>query len=414
MTSAQTGPRLARRAAGFTPSAVRDVWELSLQPGMISLAGGNPDLSLMDLDWMAEAAAEAIATRAGSTLQYGSGPGEAALREAIPEVMAAEGILAAPESIQVTSGSQMGLDLIVKLLCDPGDTVVAEGPTYVGALGVFGGAGVQVRHVAMDHDGMVPEDLERLLEELAAASRLPRFVYTVPNFHNPTGITLATARRRAVVEVCRRFGVPIVEDNPYGLLSFTEATRPSLHGLDPDNVLYLGSFSKILSPGLRVGWVCAPPWLRRELQLAAESTTISASGLSQALATAFVRQTPWRESVAAVAARYAERADALCRALEDSLPEGASFSRPAFSRPEGGFFSWVTLPEHWRANELLEAALERNVVFIQGASFFTDGQGAHQLRLAFCSVPPDGLREGVRRLAGAMEQYAAELAADPA
>ncbi|WP_309082438.1 PLP-dependent aminotransferase family protein [Zhihengliuella sp.] len=408
-TTGPTTARLARRAAGFTPSAVRDVWELSLQPGMISLAGGNPDLSLMDLGWMADAAAEAIATRPGSVLQYGSGPGESALREAIPEVMAAEGIHAAPESVQVTSGSQMGLDLIVKLLCDPGDTVLAEGPTYVGALGVFGGAGVRVRHVRMDDDGLVPEDLERVLGELAARSHLPRFLYTIPTFHNPTGITLATGRRRAVVEICRRFGVPIVEDNPYGLLGFSDAPRPSLHGLDPENVLYLGSFSKILSPGLRVGWVCAPPWLRRELQLAAESTTISASGLSQALATIFVTQTPWRASVAAAAARYAERAQALCAELERSLPAGTAFSRPA-----GGFFSWVTLPEHWRAHELLEAALERSVVFIQGSSFSVDGQGSNQLRLAFCSVPPEGLREGVRRLAGAMEQYAAELAADPA
>ncbi|MDR4534442.1 PLP-dependent aminotransferase family protein [Glutamicibacter sp. PS] len=400
---------LARRAAGFVPSPVRDVWEVSMQPGMISLAGGNPDLSLMGLSWMASVSAETIQNQPGRALQYGSGTGDSQLRAAITELMAAESINADPESIQVTSGSQMGLDLIVKLLCDPGDIVLAEGPTYVGALGVFGGAGVQTRHVAMDAQGLIPEDLERVLGELAAVGTAPKFLYSIPNFHNPTGITLATERRERVVRICARFNIPIIEDNPYGLLNFDDHTRPALVSFDPERVIYLGSFSKILAPGLRVGWVSAPHWLRRPLQLAAESTTICPSSLSQELASQFIATRPWRKDIAAATAAYRRRANALCRELSTMLPQNVNFTLPV-----GGFFSWVTLPQDWDTAELLEHAIARQVVFVQGSSFYADGQGTNQLRLAFSAVAEEQLAEGARRLANAMNDYAASRVTAPA
>jgi len=398
-------PFLSDAAVGYLPSPVRDVWELSMQPGMISLAGGNPDLRLSDTGWMAEAAARAITDHGNEVLQYGSGTGLAGLREAIVELMAAESVLAPVDSVQVTAGSQMALDLITKLLFTRGDTILAEGPTYVGALGVFGGAGVRVEHVDMDDDGLRPDALRERIGELTRQGRTPRALYTIPNFHNPTGISLAAERRPEIVEICREAGVPIIEDNPYGLLRFEERQVPPLHSFDPELVIYLGSFSKIMAPGLRVGWASAPTWLRRPLQLASEANVICASVLSQDLARTFITRGGWREGVAGAAAEYALRARALNDTLSPLLPAGAELTRPA-----GGFFSWVTLPEGWSAVDLLENAVDEHVVFVPGASFYADGTGSRRLRLAYSLEPPQQLEEGARRLGRALERYGSVLA----
>ncbi|GAA3707715.1 PLP-dependent aminotransferase family protein [Zhihengliuella alba] len=397
-------PFLSDAAVGFLPSPVRDVWELSMQPGMVSLAGGNPDLRLNDLGWMEEAAARAIAERGPEVLQYGAGTGLAGLHEAIVEVMAAEGVHAAPESIQVTAGSQLALDLLTKLLFARGDTVLAEAPTYVGALGVFGGAGVVVEHVGMDDDGLRPDALREQIDRLAALGRRPRALYTVPNFHNPTGISLAAERRPEIVEICRQAGIPIIEDNPYGQLAFGEHRVPSLHSFDPELVIYLGSFSKIMAPGLRVGWASAPAWLRRPLQLASESAVICPSVLSQELARAFVARGGWRETVAGAAAEYGRRAEALQSTLLPLLPAGA-----ALTAPRGGFFSWLTLPEGWSSAGLLDDAVDQRVVFVPGASFYADGSGERQFRLAYSLEAPERLEEGALRLGRALDAYAGTL-----
>ncbi|GHD04873.1 aminotransferase-like domain-containing protein [Zhihengliuella salsuginis] len=397
-------PFLSDAAVGFLPSPVRDVWELSMQPGMVSLAGGNPDLRLSDTGWMAEAAARAITDQGDEVLQYGSGTGFAALREAVVEVMSAEGVSASTDSIQVTAGSQLALDLITKLLFARGDTILAEGPTYVGALGVFGGAGVRVEHVEMDDDGLQPDALRETIDRLAGQGRRPRALYTIPNFHNPTGVSLAAGRRAEIVDICRAAGIPIIEDNPYGLLSFGEYDVPSLHSLDPELVIYLGSFSKILAPGLRVGWACAPTWLRRPLQLASESAVICASVLSQELARSFVAGGRWRDTVSAAAAEYARRAEALNGTLRPLLPAGAELTTPA-----GGFFSWLTLPEGWSSAGLLDHAVDEQVVFVPGASFYADDDGERQFRLAYSLENPLRLDEGARRLGRALASYGSAL-----
>ena len=396
---------LAPRSHRFLSSPVRDVFEISMRPGMVSLAGGNPDLSLQSFDWMTEASARLIRDRGHEVLQYGSGRGRTETREAIVQLMAAEGIHADLDAIQVTAGSQMGLDLVTKVLAEQGDTILVEDPTYVGALGTFGGAGLRVEHVPIDADGLVPAALRERIRRLEAEGRRPRFLYTIPNFQNPRGVTLAAERRPEIVEICRGAGIPILEDNPYGMLAFEPRTMPSLHDLDPEHVLYLGSFSKILAPGLRVGWLAAPTWARRPLQLASEATTICASVLSQALAAEFVVSRDFRGAIAGAAAVYGERSRALRSVLTDVLPSGATLTEPS-----GGFFTWLRLPEGWRSDALLDAAIEEQVVFVPGAAFCAPGEGERELRLAFSLESPERLEEGARRLGRAFERVGAAAA----
>lgn len=389
--------RMAFRAAGFQPSPVRAVFDISMQPGMISLAGGNPYLPALPLDGIAEMTRDVIANRGLEALQYGSGAGTEELQALICQVMELEGIEAAPESIQITAGSQMALELVTKLFCNPGDVVIAEGPTYVGALGVFEGFQAEVAHVAMDDDGVDPIRLKEVITELKAAGKTIKFFYTIPNFNNPSGISLSPERRRQVVDVCRAEDVLIVEDNPYGLLAFDGAAAPALHTLDPDNVLYLGSFSKIFAPGLRVGWVVAPLDVRGRLQIASEATTICPSVLSQLLVEKYISSFDWRGQIAAYSSVYSSRCQATLDALAAYMPEGTRWTTP-----RGGFFTWVTLPEGIDTEQVLSAAIRAGVVFVPGSAFHADGGGSNALRIAFSYADEGQLTEGVKRLGEAI------------
>ncbi|MDP5225717.1 MULTISPECIES: PLP-dependent aminotransferase family protein [Arthrobacter] len=403
MSTTPTFLQPAARAAGYRPSPVRDFWEVSMQPGFISLAGGNPDLSVLPLAELGATASRIITERGMDALQYGSGTGTPGARDAAARVMAAEGNPVDPSAIQITAGSQMALELVVKLLCDPGDVILAEGPTYVGALGVFAGMEAEVVHVPMDADGLQPDALEETIGRLRSQGRTIKALYTIPNFHNPTGITLSAERRPRVVEICSRAGIPIIEDNPYGLLAFDGSTLPSMHQLDPENVIYLGSFSKIVAPGLRVGWAVAPESLRRPLQLASEATTICASVLSQTLIEEYVLGSDWQGILDKARALYRERSAAVQEALREHLPSGTRWSEP-----RGGFFTWLDLAEGSDCHAVLDAAIDAKVVFVPGTAFYSGpdrGPGApgiSQLRLAFSLEDADTLREGVKRLAAAI------------
>ncbi|TNM37742.1 PLP-dependent aminotransferase family protein [Nocardioides albidus] len=392
---------LAARAGGFRPSPVRDFWEVSMEPDVISLAGGNPDLSVLPLAELGEVATRAIAERGLEVLQYGGGAGTPGAREAAARTMAAEGVVADPQHVQVTAGSQMALDLVVKLLCDPGDVILAEGPSYVGAIGLFVGMQVDVVHVPIDDDGLVPAALEDTIARVRAEGRRIKALYTIPNFHNPSGVTLAAERRPEVVRICRDAGITIIEDNPYGLLSFDGTSQPSLQAMDPDNVIYLGSFSKVVAPGLRVGWAVAPEPMRRPLQLASEATVICASVLSQAVVEEYVLRHDWLGVLGRARSLYAGRAAAVLGALAATAPAGVTWSVP-----RGGFFTWVTLPEGTDVHRVLDAAIDRRVVFVPGSAFHADGSGANQLRLAFSLEQEDVLVEGVTRLMAAVAEVA--------
>ncbi len=388
----------AARADSFRPSPVRAVWDVSMREGMVSLAGGNPDLSSLPLDRLAARAAALIAEHGLDVLQYGAGGGLEQLKAAVAEHVRAAGIETGTEEILITSGSQMGLELIATLLCDPGDVVLAEGPTYVGAIGTFAGLEAEVVHVASDDDGLVPERLEEAIARLREQGRTIKLLYTIPNFGNPSGLHLRADRRPRIVELCAEHGITIVEDDPYGLISFGAPAAPALRSLDP-NVLYLGSMSKIFSPGLRIGWVIAPADIRMRLQIAAEATTIHASVLSQHLALAYLEEFDWRQHLARAIDLYRDRAAALVAALERQLPPGTRWTTP-----QGGFFVWVTLPEGIDADALLDDAIDEGVVYVPGTAFYADGGGAQQLRLSFSLVSPEQIEEGVRRLARAIER----------
>ncbi|MDO4928074.1 MAG: PLP-dependent aminotransferase family protein [Corynebacterium sp.] len=397
----------ADRAAGFRPSAVRDVFEVAMQPGIISLAGGNPDLSLLPRTELADFAHTALVDLGDEILQYGSGAGYEPLAELICSFMRTEGAHPQLADIQLTAGSQMGLDLVTKLFVNPGDVIITEGPTYTGALGTFAGYQAQIQHVAVDEHGMQPELLEQAIEELKALGHKVSFVYLIPNFQNPTGVTIPPERRKQLLEICRRHEVLVVEDNPYGLLGFSQQRTQSLYSLDPENVIYLGSFSKIFSPGMRVGWMVAPAAVRKFLQIASEAVNICPAMLSQRLTYEYMQAGMWEPHLERSAALYQQRCAAVLAALEKHMPTGTHWTKPT-----GGFFTWVTLPDSWEGNTayLLAPAIEAGVVFVPGSAFY-EGQvptgmpapaaplGQRELRIAYSGVAPEELSTGVQRLA---------------
>ncbi|GII28704.1 aminotransferase-like domain-containing protein [Planotetraspora mira] len=391
--------RYAARAAGMVASEVRALFAVASRPEVVSLAGGMPYVTALPLDVVGELVADLVAKRGPVALQYGSGQGDPDLREQICEVMRMEGIEAGADDVVVTVGSQQALDLITRIFIDPGDVVLAEGPSYVGALGTFGAYQAKVVHVAMDDQGLIPESLAQTIYALQTAGNRIKFLYTIPTFQNPAGVTLNEVRRRQVLEICQRAGVLVVEDNPYGLLGFDGEPLRALRADDPDGVVYLGSFSKTLAPGFRVGWALAPHAVRDKLVLAMESAVLSHSTFTQLAVGQYLATQPWREQIKTFRELYRERRDALLNSLEVFMPAGCSWTRPS-----GGFFVWATLPEGLDSKALLPRAVAERVAFVPGTGFYSDGGGAQHMRLSYCYPQPDRIREGVRRLAGVIEQ----------
>jgi 2-aminoadipate transaminase len=389
--------RYAARAAGMTASEVRALFSVANRPEVVSLAGGMPNLSALPLDSLSAEVGNLIATDGLVALQYGSGQGVPELREQICEIMALEGISAHADDVVVTVGSQMGLDMVTRIFCDPGDVVLAEGPSYVGALGSFAAYQAQVVHVAMDDDGLVPERLREALSALASQGRRVKFLYTIPNFHNPAGVTLAVARRAEILDICAQHGVLVVEDNPYGLLGFDGQIYPALRSYDRDNVVYLGSFSKTFAAGLRVGWVLAPHAVREKLVLAAESATLCPPTVNQMIVSRYLSTHDWQGQIKSFQRSYGERRDAMLSALDQYLPSGCTWTRP-----DGGFFVWLTVPEGVDTKAMLPRAVTARVAYVSGTGFYADGFGSRQMRLSFCYPTPERIREGVRRLANVL------------
>jgi 2-aminoadipate transaminase len=403
--SADLADRFALRTEGMTASEIRALFAVASRPEVVSLAGGMPNLAALPLDTLAAEVAELVARDGQVALQYGSAQGVPLLREQITEVMAAEGIHAHADDVVVTVGSQMALDLVTRIFCDPGDVVLAEGPSYVGALGSFAAYQARVVHVPMDDDGIVPAALAEALNRLASAGQRAKFLYTVPNFHNPAGVTLAMSRRAEILELCRRHDTLVVEDNPYGLLGFDGQTYPALRSLDPANVVYLGSFSKTFASGLRVGWALAPASVRDKLVLAAESATLCPPTFNQMVVSRYLARHDWRGQVKSFREVYRERRDAMLDALGSYLPAGCRWTHP-----DGGFYVWLTVPEGVDTKAMLPRAVRARVAYASGTGFYagTDsaGLGSRQVRLSYCYPTPERITEGVRRLA---EVLAAEL-----
>ncbi|HUH07250.1 MAG TPA: PLP-dependent aminotransferase family protein [Egibacteraceae bacterium] len=385
--------RYATRTRGMTASEIRALFEVASRPEIAFLAGGMPYTAALDHDAVASLTHEILVEKGTTALQYGGGQGLPALREQLVEVMAAEGASVHADDLLVTVGGQQALDLVAKLFCDPGDLIIAEGPSYVGALGAFSSYQAHVLHMPMDGDGIIPEALAESLQWLAREGRIPKFLYTIPNHQNPAGVSLSVQRREQLVELAQRFDLLIVEDNPYGLLDFKAEVRPTLKSIDPDRVIYIGTLSKIFSPGIRVGWVAAPAAARERLVLLKEAADLCQSNLTQHVAQRWFATQPWLEQVEAYREIYRERCEAMLTELAAELPASCSWSSPT-----GGFFVWVRLPDGLDAKGLLAKALSARVAYVPGQAFYADGAGANEMRLSFCYPPVDQIRDGVRRL----------------
>jgi 2-aminoadipate transaminase len=384
--------RYAARAEGMVASEIRALFAVASRPEVVSLAGGMPYVSALPLDDIGAMVARLIETRGAEALQYASAQGDPGLREHICEVMALEGITASADDIVVTVGSQQALDMVTRLFVDPGDVVLAEGPSYVGALGTFAAYQADVVHVAMDDHGLIPEALRETLQRLKAQSRPVKLLYTVPNFQNPGGVTLSAGRRREILGICETFDLLIVEDNPYGLLRYEGDPIRPFRADDPNRVIYLGSFSKTLASGLRVGWALAPHAVRAKMVLAMESAVLSHSALGQLTVGEYLATQPWREQIKVFRELYRERRDTMLTALGDLLPDCS------WTTPEGGFFVWLTLPEGLDSKAMAPRAIANRVAYVPGTGFYADGTGHRHLRLSFCYPEPARIREGVRRL----------------
>jgi 2-aminoadipate transaminase len=296
------------------------------------------------------------------------------------------------DDVVVTTGSQHALELVTKLFINPGDVVLAEGPSYVTAMVVFKSFQAQVEHVMMDEHGLIPQALRERIAEIKASGRTIKFLYTVPSFSNPAGVTLTWERRLEILEICRSNDILVLEDNPYGLLYFDGPPPQAMRSVEEDGVIYLGTFSKTLAPGFRVGWALAPHAIREKLILANEAAVLSPSSFSQFMIAEYLNTADWRAQIDTFRGLYHERRDAMLSALAEYLPQ------LSWTVPNGGFYVWATLPEHLDSKAMLPRAVKELVAYTPGTAFYADGNGRNNMRLSFCYPTPDFIREGIRRL----------------
>jgi 2-aminoadipate transaminase len=384
----------AERTRVMRSSAMRDLMEITARPEVISLAGGLPDTSTFPPESFAAQMTRIAQESSAEALQYGPTEGFDRTKECIREVMAAEEMNPDPEDVIVTTGGQQAIDLVTKTLVDPGDPVICEAPTYPGAVPVFSSYQADTFQIEMDDDGMRIDELVALLDRLAADGRRPKFIYSVPSFQNPAGVTLSEERRRRLVEIARERELLVVEDNPYGLLRYEGEPTEPLYKLDGgDYVLYLGTFSKILSPGIRLGWLCAPPPVMEKVILGKQASDLCTSTLTQYFVSEYFAQGRWRSYIDDLIGIYRGRRDAMLDALERHFPPEATWTHP-----EGGLFVWATLPDYIDTTDLLAKALREDVAFVPGAAAYVDGRGGSSMRLNFSGSDEAEIREGVERI----------------
>jgi 2-aminoadipate transaminase len=384
----------ASRTKVMKSSAMRDLMAITERPEVISLAGGLPDTSTFPAESLAALTAKMAAEGAARALQYAPTEGMAATKACIAEVMAAEDTPVDPEDVLVTTGGQQVIDLVCKTLVDPGDVIIAEAPTYPGAVPTFMSYQADVVQIAMDDDGMRIDELETTLDRLDTEGRRPKFIYTIPNFQNPGGVTMSLPRRRRLVEVANERELLVLEDNPYGLLRYEGEPLPTLYALDRGEfVIYLGTFSKILSPGLRLGWTTAPAPVLEKMNLGKQGADLCSSAFAQMFVASYFAHDRWQDYLGSLRDLYRRRRDTMLDALAEHLPREASWTRP-----QGGLFIWATLPDYIDTTDLLARALSHNVAFVPGRAAYLDGRGGSSMRLNFSGVSDDAIREGVRRI----------------
>ena len=381
---------MARRAERLNPSTIREILKITERPGIISLAGGLPSPDSFPVAAMAEASARVLRDTPREALQYAASEGYAPLREWVAAEMAGHGLSADPSQVLITTGSQQGLDLVGKVLIDPGSRVAVESPTYLGALQAFAPYEAEFVAIEGDDEGPFPAALDE--------ARGARFLYLLPNFQNPSGRCLSAARRNALAAKAASIGLPLVEDNPYGDLWFDTPPPPPISAQAGDEAVYLGSFSKVLAPGLRLGYVIAPKLLYPKLLQAKQAADLHTPGFNQRIVYEVIKDGFLREHVPTIRARYKAQRDAMRAALEHHMPAGCRWNVPV-----GGMFFWVELPARLDATALLPQAVEAGMAYVPGAPFFASGGHANTLRLSFVTVPPERIEVGIAALAGVLK-----------
>lgn len=385
--------RFAERTQHMVSSIIRDLLKLALQPDIISFAGGMPAEELFLVREFEEACHHILPHNGARALQYGTSEGYPPLKQYLVEKMQKYGVPAEQENILVINGSQQALDLIGKMFINPGDIVLTEGPTYLGAIQAWRAYQARFVTVSLDEDGIQTDKLEETLERHPV-----KFVYVLPNFHNPAGVTMTLERRLKLVELAAKHGVFIVEDDPYGELRFEGQDISPLVVLHKENVLYLSTFSKTLSPGIRLGWIVAPSKIIAKLVQAKQGADLHTSTFIQMVANDICQRGILRKHVKTIRKVYGERRDAMLAAMEKHFPPGVTWTRP-----QGGLFLWVQLPEHMDASEFLNVALEEKVAFVPGKVFYPDKGGKNAMRLTFATAGPEKIEEGIQRLGRALK-----------
>lgn len=394
ITFDEWGELYSERMEHLRRSAVRDLFAAISRPGVIGLSGGMPDISSLPLDEVAECAKRCITEEGLEALQYGSSNGRMKCRQIVCEqILSAQGIDVSPESLILTNGSQQALDFLGRTFIDPGDTIIAEGPSYLGALQAFSAYQPNVVCVDMDENGMRMDLLETTLSDLARRGTCPKFIYTIPNFNNPAGVTMSADRRMRLLELAHAYEIPIVEDDPYGLIRYEGNDLERLRAMDA-NVIYLGTTSKIFAPGLRLAWIVAPQAYLERINLCKQGADLCTSAFTQVLAEHYFTECDWQGALEISKRRYRERKDAMLEALEEFFGNGTA----TWTRPEGGLFLWVTLPPYFDTGQMLSAALERGVAYVPGTNCYPDGRGASSMRLCYSYETPENIHEAIRRL----------------
>jgi 2-aminoadipate transaminase len=392
----------AERTKVMRSSAMRDLMALTERDDVISLAGGMPDTSTFPPDSYAALMRTVAGNSCARALQYGPTEGLALVKDCIASVMHAEGMVIDPDEVLVTTGGQQVIDLVCKTLLDPGDVVVAEAPTYPGAIPTFSAYQADVVQITMDRDGMQVHELEATLDRLEATGRRPKFIYTVPNFHNPAGVTLSLERRRELVRIAGERELLILEDNPYGLLRYEGEPLPTLYSIDNEFVIYASTFSKILSPGVRLGWSVAPAPILAKMQIGKQASDLCSSSISQYFVHAYFEAGPWDDYVRSLLEIYRRRRDVMLDALAEHFPREADWTHP-----QGGLFIWARMPDYIDTTDLLARALQEQVAFVPGRAAYVDGRGGSAMRLNFSGIGEDGIREGIRRIGEVVREQVA-------
>lgn len=385
----------AHRVLSLKSSAARDLMAMASRPDIISFAGGLPSPETFDFDLVEKISSELLEKNGEKSLQYGPTEGIYELREQICKFMARSNIKAHPDNVIITSGAQQALDLLGKLFLDKGSEAIIESPSYVGALNAFRIYEPNLISVELEEDGIDVASVEKILKE---KSTPPKFVYVVPNFHNPAGVTLSNSKRKKLVRICQEYDVIIIEDNPYGDLCYEGKELPPLKILD-DQIIYLGTLSKILSPGLRVGWVCAPASLIQSINAAKQGADLCSSSFSQLIATRFLQEVSFDKHVENSRNIYRKRLKAMISAMEEFFPQEAYWTEP-----RGGFFVWATVDAEINTTDMLSEALSKKVAYIPGEAFYDNGEGFKSMRLSFSNPNTEEIWDGIERLASVLKE----------